>query len=78
MTTLSNGFHYVLCLKNRGYGASLDVRKVCRVLDDGDAPSHGLLRIVDESGEDYLYPAKYFVPIDVPKTVTRMFSKVSA
>jgi len=77
MKTRSSGLHYVLCLRNRGYGASLEVRKVYRVVEDEGASSHGLIRVIDESGEDYLYPEKFFVPIDVPKTAMRVFSKVS-
>jgi hypothetical protein len=59
----------VVCIKNRGYEASLDVRKVYRVIPDADAESHGLLRVVDESEEDYLYPAENFVVLDVPSEV---------
>jgi hypothetical protein len=58
---------YALCVRNRGYRASLEVRKVYRQIADAWAHSHGLIRIVDESGEDYLYPRDYFVSIPVPK-----------
>ena len=70
--------NYVLCVKNRGYVAALETRKVYRVLTDAGAEARGLLRVVDESGEDYLYPAKLFVPIDVPKGATRLFAGASA
>jgi hypothetical protein len=63
-TTRFNDF--ALCVEDGGYPASLEVRKVYRVLPDSDARSHGLIRVVDESGEDYLYPEKLFVPIEVP------------
>jgi hypothetical protein len=66
---------YVLCLKNRGFTASLEVRKIYRVKSDAEAESHGLLRIIDESGEDYLYPEKYFVSIEVPRKATAVFAR---
>ncbi len=58
---------YVLCVRNRGYRASLELRKVYRRIADTWAQSHGLIRIVDESGEDYLYPRHYFVSIPIPR-----------
>jgi hypothetical protein len=57
---------YVLCVKNQGFKASLELRKIYRTLPDDRGTSHGLIRVVDESGEDYLYPADMFVPVDVP------------
>jgi hypothetical protein len=78
MTRRSTGSRYVLCVKNRGYEASLDLRRVYRLVEDDKTSTRGLVRLVDESSEDYLYPAKFFVPIDVPKTAARVFSKVSA
>lgn len=62
---------YVLCVKNRGYAASLERKKVYRRLDDARASRHGLIRVVDESGQDYLYPGSYFVSIAVPETARR-------
>jgi hypothetical protein len=62
---------YILCVKNRGYAASLERRKVYRRLNDARASRHGLIRVVDESGQDYLYPSSYFVSIAVPKTARR-------
>jgi hypothetical protein len=65
--TSESGF--VVCLKNKGYTASLERHKIYRILPDPDAEKDGDLRIVDESGEDYLYPKDWFVLIDVPKAV---------
>ncbi len=59
----------VICIRNDEYPASLEVRKVYEVLPDSAAAAHHLLRIVDESGEDYLYPEDYFMPIDLPQPV---------
>lgn len=58
---------YVLCVRNRGYRASLERGKVYRQITDAWAHRHNHVRIVDESGEDYLYPRRYFVPITIPK-----------
>lgn len=58
---------YLLCLSNRGYRVSLIVRRGYEQLADDDAAKHEMVRVIDESGEDYLYPVNLFVPIDVPK-----------
>ena len=52
---------YLLCMKNEGYPASLEIRKVYQSLPDPVAASRGFVRVVDESGEDYLYPSAFFV-----------------
>ncbi len=54
---------FLLCVDNKGYEASLELRKLYQNIPDKEAERHGQLRIIDESGEDYLYPAKYFAPI---------------
>jgi hypothetical protein len=51
---------FVICIKNDNYPASLQVRKIYQALPDAQAAKHQLVRVVDESGEDYLYPADYF------------------
>lgn len=63
---------YVLCIDNGGYPESLEVRKVYAVLPDDRAESRQHLRVIDETGEDYLYPAKYFVPIQVPPEAAKI------
>ena len=62
-------FQLVVCLKNDGYLASLEPRKIYRVLPDRQSAKQRLIRVVDESGEDYLYPADYFAPIVLPQNV---------
>lgn len=62
---------YVICTNNEGYQASLEKRKIYRVLPDPQANAHKLMRIIDESGEDYLYPADWFVPISLSLTVAK-------
>jgi hypothetical protein len=64
----------VICVRNDDYPASLEVRKVYRSLPEPDAERRGLIRVIDESGEDYLYPADHFVTIELPDTVVRRLS----
>ena len=73
-TTRKNSKAYGLCIKNRGYAASLEIRKIYQVLGDSKAEALGLVRVIDESGDDYLYPQSFFVQIDVPKLATRLFA----
>jgi hypothetical protein len=68
---------FVLCVENKGYAASLEPRKVYRLLADAQASKHRQLRVIDESGEDYLYPEKYFVPIKLPQAAERAVLKSS-
>ena len=60
---------FAVCINNTGYPASLELHKIYRVAPDEDAGQDGDIRIIDESGEDYLYPAAYFVAITVPYAV---------
>ena len=57
---------FAVCVRNTGYPASLELRKIYEVLPDIEGAAHGLIRVVDESGEDYLYPQKFFHPIELP------------
>lgn len=59
--------HFVICIDNSEYPASLERRKIYEALDDSDAEKHGQIRVVDESGEDYLYPAECFVDANLPE-----------
>lgn len=61
----------VVCLDNSGYEAALERRKLYGVLPDSDAESKGLLRVIDESGEDYLYPARMFHKVELPVAIRR-------
>jgi len=62
---------FALCTKNTDHPASLERRKVYQVLGDRRASKHGQLRVIDESGEDYLYPEEYFIPIKLPQAAER-------
>ena len=57
---------FAICVKNDDYPASLQLWKIYRVLPDERGSRHKMLRVVDESGEDYLFSASYFVPVDLP------------
>lgn len=59
---------FVICIRNQG-SEDLDLRKIYQVLTDEAATEDGYLRVIDESGEDYLYPADYFIRIDLPQEV---------
>ncbi len=61
----------ILCLRNDGYEASLERLKIYTALPDRDAAKHGLVRVIDESGEDYLYPASFFASTKLPRTLRR-------
>jgi len=66
---------FVVCIDNADNEASLELHKIYSVIPDPDAAQDGDLRIIDESGEDYLYPADRFVAIDVPKSLERAMLK---
>lgn len=61
----------VVCIDNDGYEASLERRKIYVALPDPTAEKHDLLRVIDESGDDYLYPKTFFREIDLPQAVRR-------
>jgi hypothetical protein len=62
---------FAVCINNTDYPASLELHKIYQVLPDEEAARNGDLRVIDESGEDYLYPASFFVLIEVPQEVER-------
>ncbi len=69
---------FAVCVRNKGYEASLEVGKLYRVISDEEAESHGYLRIVDESGEDYGYSADRFFSIEVPKPLEKRLLKAAS
>jgi hypothetical protein len=70
MTLVETG-RFAVCINNDGYPASLELHKIYRVLPDNVAESDGDLRVVDDSGEDYLYTAERFVTLDLPHAVEK-------
>ena len=69
---------FAVCIENSAYPASLELHKIYRVLPDKDAAEEGDLRVIDESGEDYLYPAEWFSAIDVPRRLKTSLLRRSA
>ncbi len=60
---------WALCLGNRGYKVSLIVRRLYQTIEDPEAEAHGMIRVIDESGEDCLFPQRLFAPLVLPKEV---------
>ena len=69
---------FAVCIKNRGYEASLEVGKLYRVVPDDEAARHGYLRIIDESGEAYGYAERRFFAIDLPKSLEKVLLKAAS
>lgn len=61
--------HFVVCLNNEGYQASLEIGKLYRVLPDEEATQHGYIRVIDESGEDYAFAAHRFHAVELPQAI---------
>ncbi len=74
MGTRKRELQYVVCVANEGYRASLVIRRIYQVVPDRPAERRGLLRVVDESGEDYLYPKKLFAAVDLPSALGKKFA----
>jgi hypothetical protein len=64
-----NNHEFVVCVDNHGYEVSLEMRKLYEIVVDVDAEKHGQIRVIDESGEDYLYPAAAFDRISLPDNI---------
>jgi hypothetical protein len=77
MSRRNNGTRFVVCVKNTRYGASLELRKIYEIVPDKQAAARHFVRIVDESGEDYLYPESYFLPIELPKKTEKLLRLAS-
>lgn len=66
MRIAQENLQFVICIDNAAYPAALERRKIYQVVPDATAATHQLVRIIDESGEDYVYPAQYFLPVTFP------------
>ena len=73
-----SSIRFAVCIKNKGYEASLELGKFYKVLRDDVAEGRGYLRVIDESGEDYGYAANRFYSIDVPKPLERVLLKAAS
>jgi len=72
-----NENHFAVCINNKGYEASLEAGKLYRVIPDNEAASHGYIRVIDESGEDYGFSASRFFPIEVPAPLERALASTA-
>jgi hypothetical protein len=72
--------HLVVCIFNEGYAAALETRKLYMSIPDPEAEKDGLIRVVDESGEDYAYPKSWFLPADElkPSVKRRVLASIAA
>ena len=66
---MTRAIRFAVCVRNEGVEASLELRKLYEVVADPDAEEDGMMRVIDESGEDYLFPAGFFVLAPLPTSV---------
>ncbi|MEX2168232.1 MAG: hypothetical protein WD851_02895 [Pirellulales bacterium] len=66
---------FAICVNNAEYPASLELHRVYRLIPDAEAEQDGDLRLIDESGEDYLYPSTYFVMVVLPPETNRVLAE---
>jgi hypothetical protein len=64
----------VICIKNDNYLASLEIKKIYEVIPDEKAKKHNMIRVIDESGEDYLYPNSYFLPLELTNSTQQLLT----
>jgi len=69
--------YYVVCIKNENYPASLELLKIYQAIVDEQAAEDQLVRVIDESGEDYMYPVDCFVSIELPQAVAQAFAQAA-
>lgn len=69
--------NFVVCINNAGYEASLELRKLYEAIPDESAAKRDQVRVVDESGEDYLYPASFFLAVPLPQSVVEQVSRAA-
>jgi hypothetical protein len=69
---------FVVCVKNKDYPASLELRKLYQVVADETAAKLHQIRVIDESGEDYLYPEEYFVPVQLPQSAEKAVRRAAS
>ena len=70
--------HFVVCVNNKDYPTSLEVKKIYQFIPYERASQHQMIRVIDESNEDYPYPSDYFVMIELPKSVEQLFLSASS
>jgi len=75
--TMSKSKRFAVCIKNEGAEESLELRKIYEILNDPAAEQHNYVRVVDEEGEDYLYPKAWFLPLDLTDTVEEALLEIA-
>jgi hypothetical protein len=70
--------HFAVCIRNDDYEGALELRKIYEVLEDPVAEPHDLVRVIDESGEDYLYPRDWFLAIELPENVEEAIAHIAS
>lgn len=75
---MNGSAHFAICIHNGEYAGTLEVRKVYEILEDSAAATRDFVRVVDESGEDYLYPRSWFVPVAVPESVEQLLHELAS
>ena len=74
---MSQAKQFAICVHNGEYTGTLDLRKVYEVLEDESAAKRQYMRVIDESGEDYLYPRSWFVLVSVPKDIEELLHELA-
>ena len=74
---MNSAKHFAICIHNGEYAGTLELRKVYEVLEDPAAEGRNYTRVIDESGEDYLYPRLWFVPVTVPENVEQVLHELA-
>jgi hypothetical protein len=67
---------FAVCINNKGYKASLETGKLYRVIPDEEAETHGYIRVIDESGEDYGYSVDRFFPVEIPQGLKKVLAEI--
>ena len=74
---MAGSTQFAICIHNGEYTGTLELRKVYEILEDPVAAKRGFVRVIDESGEDYLYPQSWFVPVAVPESVEQVLHELT-
>jgi hypothetical protein len=74
---MSQAKQFAICIHNGEYAGTLELRKVYEVLDDPSAAKRNYMRVIDESGEDYVYPRSWFVTVTVPEDIEQLLHELA-
>ena len=69
--------HFAVCIRNEDHEESLELKKIYELLEDQRAEEHNMVRVIDEEGEDYLYPREWFLPIELPQRIEEAILELS-